>query len=342
MYPPSAMFAALLLMYLKELRSVLGPIRFLSSNPVWLRALGLRRVGGVEVHSVPDRTRFYRLARRIGVDGMMRILSVMVVRLMQRGVIRAKSVSLDATIISAWSKDCRSRKDEQHLKTCRHEVSKDRDASWGYDHHRDGYVCGYKVHVLMDSETALPILLTVTNAGYGETRTVPWFVSMLLLLSARLRKFFADMGVRQQPGQAPRRAEAEGGPLHLPADQGRQGLHPGREEGEEEAPLPSIPPEELHPSLLGGPRLEEVRQGVRRPDLLGAGLLSGEGLPGPGLPDAQGEGVGHAPLGGDMRGHAGVGEHRPGRRETRPHQARQTHQGIGGELRTALGQPMPK
>ena len=140
------MFAALLLMYLKELRSVLGPIRFLSSNPVWLRALGLRRVGGVEVHSVPDRTRFYRLARRIGVDGMMRILSVMVVRLMQRGVIRAKSVSLDATIISAWSKDCRSRKDEQHLKTCRHEVSKDRDASWGYDHHRDGYVCGYKVH----------------------------------------------------------------------------------------------------------------------------------------------------------------------------------------------------
>ena len=47
--PPSAMFMALLLMYLKEIRSALGLIRFLTSNPEWLRTLGLRRrVGGVE------------------------------------------------------------------------------------------------------------------------------------------------------------------------------------------------------------------------------------------------------------------------------------------------------
>ena len=190
-YPPSA----ILLMYLKEIRSVLGLVRFLTSNPEWLRTLGLkRRINGTEVYSAPDRTGLYRLARRIGIDGMMRILSVMVVRLMQRGVIRARSVSLDATIISAWFKDCRVRKDEQHLKRCRREVSKDRDAPWGYDHHRDRYVYGYKVHVLLDSETALPVMLTVTAAGYGESRAVPWFVSMLLMLGVRVRKFFADMG----------------------------------------------------------------------------------------------------------------------------------------------------
>ncbi|MDG6961122.1 MAG: transposase, partial [Nitrososphaerota archaeon] len=39
-YPPSAMFMALLLMYLKEIRSVLGLVRFLTSNPEWLRTLG--------------------------------------------------------------------------------------------------------------------------------------------------------------------------------------------------------------------------------------------------------------------------------------------------------------
>ncbi|MDG7012439.1 MAG: hypothetical protein JRN17_05055 [Nitrososphaerota archaeon] len=48
-HPPSAMFMALLLMYLKEIRSPLGLIRFLTSNPEWLLTMGLkRRVGGVE------------------------------------------------------------------------------------------------------------------------------------------------------------------------------------------------------------------------------------------------------------------------------------------------------
>jgi Transposase DDE domain/Transposase domain (DUF772) len=196
-YPPSAMFMALLLMYLKEIRSVLDLVRFLRNNPGWLRTLGLkRRVDGVEVYSVPDRTRFYRFAKRIGVDGLVEILSVMVVRLMRQGIIDGKkrSVSLDATIISAWFKDCRTRKSEEHLKRCKHERSKDRDASWSYDHHRDVYVYGYKVHVLLDSATALPIMLTVTPAGYGENRTVPWFVTMILRLGIQVKRFLADAG----------------------------------------------------------------------------------------------------------------------------------------------------
>jgi hypothetical protein len=121
---------------------------------------------------VPDRTRFYRFARRTGADRMMRILSVMVVRLMQAGIIQGRSVSLDATIISAWFKDDRTKKDERHLKACRHEKSKDRGASWGYDHHRDRYVYGYKVHVLLDSQTALP--LTLTSRPPDTARAGPW------------------------------------------------------------------------------------------------------------------------------------------------------------------------
>ena len=194
-YPPSAMFMALLLMYLKEIRSVLDLVRFLDNNPGWLRTLGLKkRVSGAEVYSVPDRTRFYRFAGRVGVDGMVEILSIIVVRLMKNGIIRGRSVSLDATIISAWFKDCRIRKSEAQLKRCRHETSKDRDASWGYDRHRDRYVYGYKVHVLLDSETALPITMTVTGAGYGENMAAAWFVAMMLKLGVRVKKFFADAG----------------------------------------------------------------------------------------------------------------------------------------------------
>lgn len=73
-------------------------------------------------------------------------------------------------------------------------VSKDRDASWGYDHPRERYIYGHKVHILLDSQTPLPVMFTVTVAGYSENRTVPWFVSGLLLLGVKVKKFLADMG----------------------------------------------------------------------------------------------------------------------------------------------------
>src|SRR2546427_11157357 len=110
----------------------------------------------------------YRFASRVGREKMIEIFSRMVVELMRSGIIIGRSVSLDATLISGWFKDCRIRKNEEHLKRCKHEKTKDRDASWGYDHHRDIYIYGYKVHVLLDSKTALPIMITVTAAGYGE------------------------------------------------------------------------------------------------------------------------------------------------------------------------------
>jgi transposase len=170
-------------------------VRFLRNDPEWLRILNLKkRVDGAEVYSVPHRTRFYRFAARIGREKMIEIFSRMVVDLMRAGIITGGSVSLDATLIRAWFKDCRIRKSEEHLKRCRHEKTKDRDASWGYDHHRDIYIYGYKVHILLDSQTALPIMLTVTAAGYGENRTVAWFVSMTLKLGILVKKFFADMG----------------------------------------------------------------------------------------------------------------------------------------------------
>jgi len=193
-YLPSAVLSALLLMCLKEMRSILSLVRFLHSNPEWLKILNLkRRVRGVEVFTVPDRSTFYKLAGRIGFEGIVDIFARMVIGMMQSGIIKAESVSLDCSLIWAWFKDCRRKKDAGHLRNCRRRKSRDRDASWGYDHHNDRYVYGYKVHVMVDSDTGLPIMLTVTGAGYGENKTAAWFIIMLLKLSVRVRKFFADM-----------------------------------------------------------------------------------------------------------------------------------------------------
>ncbi len=185
----------MLLMYLLSKESILDLIRFLRSNPEWLITLNLRkRIDGVMTYKIPDRSTFYKFAERLGEEKIIEIFARMVVDLMRSGIIAGGSVSLDATLISAWFKDCRTRKSEEHLKGCRHEKSKDRDASWGYDHHRDTYIYGYKVHILLDSKTALPVMLTVTRAGYGENLTMAWFVLMILKLGIHVKKFFADMG----------------------------------------------------------------------------------------------------------------------------------------------------
>lgn len=44
-------------------------------------------------------TRFYRFAKRIGIDWIMEILSVMVVRPMKSGIFKKGKICLDGTIV---------------------------------------------------------------------------------------------------------------------------------------------------------------------------------------------------------------------------------------------------
>ena len=307
-YPPSSMSMALLLMYLKEIRSVLDLMRFLRSNPEWLRILDLKkRIEGVETYSVPDRTRFYRFARRVDVDGMTEIISVMVVRLIREDIIKGKSVSLDATIGSAWFKDCRVRKSEEHLKRCRRERSKDGDASWGYDHHRNRYVYGYKIHVLLDSATALPIAITITAAGCGGNRAAAWFVAMILKLGVDVRKFFADAGYDSYATRLLiiERLKA------IPFITFNPGSCKGGTYQEKVARCTKLRRGWDVKNFLKRwweHRLEAVRRGERPEDSLRAGILGREGLAEARLADARREWVGHAPLGGDMHGDARGGK----------------------------------
>lgn len=53
---------------------------------------------------------------------------------------------------------------------------------------------GYKVHIAIDSSSGLPLMLTVTKAGYYENRTIPFFIKMLLMLGLNVKRFIADAG----------------------------------------------------------------------------------------------------------------------------------------------------
>ena len=89
--PPSSIFMALLLMYLRSMESVLDLVRFLKTNPEWLVTLNLRRkVRGVMAYRVPGRSTFYKFAGRVGVNGIIEVFSMMVVRLIKMGIIRGE------------------------------------------------------------------------------------------------------------------------------------------------------------------------------------------------------------------------------------------------------------
>jgi DDE family transposase len=184
-------------MYLQSMGSVLDLIRFLRADPEWLVTLNLRKVvDGVMTYKVPDRTTFSKFAERLGPDKIIEIFAVIVVRLMQMGIITGEKISVDSSIICAWFKDCKfANKPNHDNRRCKHHRSRDKDASWTRDNHREMFVFGYKVHIAIDSLSGLPVMLTVTKAGYGDGRTVPWFVKMITKrLCLHVKKLMADAG----------------------------------------------------------------------------------------------------------------------------------------------------
>jgi transposase len=49
----------------------------------------------------------------------------------------------------------------------------DKQAGWGWDHIKEEYVYGYKIHVIVDAYTELPVTLSVTNAGAHDSTQFP-------------------------------------------------------------------------------------------------------------------------------------------------------------------------
>lgn len=193
-YPPRSIFMALLLMYLRSMNSVLELVRFLKANPDWLVTLNLKRkINGKLCYKVPHRDTFNKFANRLGPEKLVDIFSVMVVALIRKGVIKGGKLSLDCSIIRAWFYDCKFANNPKHNnRKCRKHKHRDKDASWEWDHTREKYIFGYKIHIAIDDLSGLPVMLTVTKAGFGENRRVRWFVKMILKMSLRVEKFLAD------------------------------------------------------------------------------------------------------------------------------------------------------
>jgi len=188
-FKTSSLIKALLFMYIRGMDSLLELERFLRRHKEWLYFLDLKRtVKGKMTYIAPHRTTYDKLVKRLGIDGMTEIFTLLVLQMMEKGIIKGDTLSIDATIIEAWFKDRKKEKDK--LKK-----SRDRDASRGYDSYREIFVYGYKIHVVIDVDTGLPICISVTKAGYGESRTLRPFVDIIhRRYPIDVEKFLADAG----------------------------------------------------------------------------------------------------------------------------------------------------
>jgi len=186
----SSLIKAMLLMYIRGMDSLLELERFLRAHQEWLYFLNLKRnVKGKTEYVVPDRTTYDKLVKRLGIEGMTEIFTLLVIQMIEKDIITGNTLSVDATIIEAWFKDKDKGKNGKLRK------SRDRDASLGYDSYREIYVYGYKIHVVIDVKTGLPLCISVTKAGYGESRTLQPFVKHIAnRYPIEVEKFLGDSG----------------------------------------------------------------------------------------------------------------------------------------------------
>ncbi len=191
-FPPHALFLALMLTYLKGFDSIEDFVKFLKKNRKWLKRLGLKRNSkGKQKYIVPDPSTFSKFMKRYGKEAFPKVFLYFVAILVDRGVIKGKHLSIDATIIKAWVKQAVKRSERKRKRR----KYNDPDAAWGYCASKEIFIYGYKVHILIDVDTVLPIGILVTPANMDEGKQFSNVVKIVLdRFDFDVKKFFADAG----------------------------------------------------------------------------------------------------------------------------------------------------
>lgn len=151
-YQVAALWRSYLAGYILGVPTVTGLIRNLSNNPALCEACGLSQ------EAIPSEATYSRFIAKLTKH------SVLVQRVIERGVDRlrehipdfGRTVAVDSSDISAYSQ---SRKPSDH------------DARWGVKEDKHGqkkYWFGYKIHVVADADSELPIHVDVTPANVND------------------------------------------------------------------------------------------------------------------------------------------------------------------------------
>lgn len=126
-----------------------GLVHRLKQDRCLSRACGFR-------NGTPSQAWVSRFRKRI-TDLLPEIFYELVNKLVQLAVILGRDWSLDATHVTACSNKHKRRK-------------ADKDASWGYKNKQHKWFYGYKLHVVCDSNTELPIGFSITTGRVHDSK----------------------------------------------------------------------------------------------------------------------------------------------------------------------------
>ncbi len=161
-YDPVSLFKALLLLYLGESDSERTLAKKLSFDS---RAIYLC---GFDFYKTPSHATFHYFRKRLGEETFFEILHNLIAQAITLKLISGSITPVDATHIWAYSNKFGKKLCKCKGK-CEHELSySDKDANWGHKTKNYSFF-GYKVHLLVDAQSQLPISLTVTPASISDS-----------------------------------------------------------------------------------------------------------------------------------------------------------------------------
>lgn len=138
---PTGMFLSFTIMFLR-MESYRDYHAFLEKHSFWRHQLGF--------NNTPNIGSFSNFLKRIGPYTFEQLFTVVVQQLLDEGFLNLHIIAQDGSILEANLDDP--------------------EAGWGWDHIKEEYVYGYKLHVDVDVNTELPVTLSVTKAGVHDSK----------------------------------------------------------------------------------------------------------------------------------------------------------------------------
>jgi transposase len=138
---PTGLFLCFILMFLR-MESYRDFHAFIEKDQFWRRYLGFT--------TTPDIGTFSHFLKRIGDMQFERLFQQIVQQLLDTHFLSRHCIAIDGSILEANLDD--------------------RQAGWGWDHINKCHVYGYKIHVIVDTKTELPLSLYFTKANVHDSR----------------------------------------------------------------------------------------------------------------------------------------------------------------------------
>jgi len=137
---PTGMFLSFILMFLR-METYRDYHAFLEKNGFWRRQLGFEKS--------PDIGSFTNFPNRIGEETMEQLFQNVVQQLLDKEFLGIHFVAQDGSLLEGNPDD--------------------KQGNWGWDHIHEAYIYGYKIHVIVDVFTELPVAISITKANTHDS-----------------------------------------------------------------------------------------------------------------------------------------------------------------------------